>query len=88
MILDKNNKISFKFKSLNKNKVKVYIILYILISICIVSLFASKIAPHDPYAIDLLNTLKPPSKEFLLGTDSLGRDVFSRLLYGANRTIF
>lgn len=88
MILDKNNKISFKFKNLNKNKIKIYIILSILIGICIVSLFASKIAPHDPYAIDLLNTLNPPSKEFLLGTDSLGRDVFSRLLYGANRTIF
>ncbi|MDU5261835.1 MAG: ABC transporter permease subunit [Clostridium celatum] len=88
MILDKNNSISFKFNNLNKNKMKVYTILFILISICIVSLFASKIAPHDPYAIDLLNTLKPPSKEFWLGTDSLGRDVFSRLLYGASRTIF
>lgn len=88
MIFDKDNNISFKFNNLNKNKMKVYAISSILISICIVSLFASKIAPHDPYAIDLLNTLKPPSKEFLLGTDSLGRDVFSRLLYGASRTIF
>ena len=49
---------------------------------------APYIAPNDPYAVDLTKTLQPPSKEFLFGTDSLGRCVFSRVLYGANRTIF
>lgn len=88
MIIDKKNNISFRFRNLDKNRLKLYIILSVLIGICIISLFASSIAPHDPYTIDLLNTLKPPSKEFLLGTDSLGRDVFSRLLHGASRTIF
>lgn len=41
------------------------------------------IAPFDPLSQDLANGLAPPSAEHLLGTDSLGRDVFSRLVYAA-----
>lgn len=45
--------------------------------------FAPYIAPYDPMAQDLLNRRQPPSLEHLMGTDHLGRDVFSRVLYGA-----
>ena len=79
-------KMSIKF--IDKNKLKFNIIIFILMSIFIISLLAPYIAPNDPYAVDLTKTLQPPSKEFLFGTDSLGRCVFSRVLYGANRTIF
>ncbi len=41
------------------------------------------LAPHDPTAINIPNRLAPPSTEFLLGTDALGRDILSRLLHGA-----
>ena len=75
-------------KTIDKNKLKFNIIIFILISIFLISLLAPYIAPHDPYAVDLTKTLQSPSKEFLFGTDSLGRCVFSRVLYGANRTIF
>lgn len=57
------------------------------IGISIVTLIAllSFAAPfldlRDPNATDLLNTLKPPSPEFLFGTDDLGRDIFSRVLH-------
>lgn len=75
-------------KTIDKNKLKFNIIIFILISIFLISLLAPYIAPNDPYAVDLTKTLQYPSKEFLFGTDSLGRCVFSRVLYGANRTIF
>lgn len=75
-------------KTIDKNKLKFNIIIFILMSIFLISLLAPYIAPNDPYAVDLTKTLQPPSKEFLFGTDSLGRCVFSRVLYGANRTIF
>ena len=41
------------------------------------------LAPHDPTAINIPNRLSPPSAEWLLGTDALGRDILSRLLHGA-----
>ncbi len=47
------------------------------------SLLASAIAPYDPGRIDVDNVLSPPSARHLLGTDDLGRDVFSRMVYGA-----
>ncbi|WP_339863098.1 ABC transporter permease [Thalassospira alkalitolerans] len=44
------------------------------------------IAPHDPYQVQFLYRLKPPTLDFPLGTDAMGRCVFSRLLYGARLT--
>lgn len=41
------------------------------------------LAPFDPTAINIPKRLAPPSAEFLLGTDALGRDILSRLLHGA-----
>ena len=46
------------------------------------ALFAHLIAPYDPNAIDIANRFALPSGDHLLGTDQLGRDVFSRTLYG------
>jgi peptide/nickel transport system permease protein len=45
--------------------------------------FAPLLAPYDPYDQDLANTLAPPSREHWLGTDPLGRDQLSRLIYGS-----
>jgi peptide/nickel transport system permease protein len=45
--------------------------------------FGRHLAPHDPYADDLLATLAPPSLQHWFGTDQLGRDVFSRVIIGA-----
>jgi peptide/nickel transport system permease protein len=41
------------------------------------------LAPYDPTAINIANRLSPPGDEWLLGTDALGRDILSRLLYGS-----
>jgi len=47
------------------------------------ALFAPVIAPYDPLLQDLGSRLRPPSPDHWLGTDSLGRDIASRILYGA-----
>jgi len=49
----------------------------------IVAMAAPFIAPHDPTSIDAVRRLEPPSHLHLLGTDNLGRDILSRLLYGS-----
>lgn len=46
------------------------------------SLFAGKFAPYDPLEAHYSHLLEPPCREFLFGTDQLGRDIFSRILYG------
>jgi peptide/nickel transport system permease protein len=44
---------------------------------------APVIAPYDPYKIDMAEALRPPSVDHPMGTDAFGRDVMSRLIYGA-----
>lgn len=47
------------------------------------AVFAPFFSPYDPAGIDQNSLLMPPSKQHLLGTDSLGRDILSRIIYGA-----
>jgi peptide/nickel transport system permease protein len=62
---------------------KVVIIGVIIIIVLIfVAAFASQIAPYDPYEMNLRATLQPPSPKHLVGTDPLGRDVLSRIIFG------
>ncbi|MEO1658925.1 MAG: nickel transporter permease [Pseudomonadota bacterium] len=49
----------------------------------LVALLGPFFAPYDPIAVDVTNRLQPPSFQHPMGTDELGRDLFSRLLYGA-----
>jgi peptide/nickel transport system permease protein len=56
--------------------------LVIVCMLVIVAIFAPLIAPYDPQAIDVHQILAGPSGHHLLGTDQLGRDVLSRILYG------
>jgi nickel transport system permease protein len=51
------------------------------------AVFANIVAPHDPYATDLAKKFLPPSSDHLLGTDHLGRDVLSRLIYGTRMSL-
>jgi len=53
-----------------------------------VALFAAWISPHDPMLLDVMNRLKPPSSEHWFGTDEFGRDIFSRVVYGARISLF
>jgi peptide/nickel transport system permease protein len=52
------------------------------------ALLAPLIAPYGPDAPDFVNTLAPPSQLHWLGTDELGRDALSRIIYGAQTSLF
>ncbi|WP_437179061.1 ABC transporter permease [Neorhizobium galegae] len=56
--------------------------LVVITILVLTAIVAPLIAPYDPNVIDLGNTLKPPSAEHWFGTDELGRDVMSRIIYG------
>ncbi len=51
------------------------------------ALFASVLAPFDPLESHYADMLKPPSTTYLFGTDQLGRDLFSRILYGGKSSL-
>lgn len=70
----------FKKKKIN------FIALAIIFSVIIMAIFAPQIAPYDPLRQDYIKILSPPSRANLFGTDNLGRDIFSRIVYGSRIT--
>lgn len=61
----------------------------IILGLLLVAAFAPLLAPHDPFTQDLGNRLKPLGTEgHVLGTDSLGRDILSRLIHGSRITLY
>ncbi|MBK3399301.1 MULTISPECIES: ABC transporter permease [Methylobacterium] len=59
----------------------------VLLAIVVVALAAPWVSPFDPGAMRVVRRLRPPSSEHWLGTDELGRDVFSRVVYGARASL-
>ncbi|MEJ2315033.1 MAG: ABC transporter permease, partial [Nitrospirota bacterium] len=55
----------------------------VVVALAFVALAAPLIAPYDPTDIDIQNVLSPPSARHPFGTDDLGRDVLSRMIYGS-----
>jgi peptide/nickel transport system permease protein len=58
-----------------------------IVLIVVIALLAPWLAPYDPYEQDLLNRLQSPSSKHWLGTDDLGRDQLTRLMYGARTSL-
>src|SRR5512135_601534 len=57
--------------------------LAVILVIVAVAFAAPFVAPYDPFAIDVYNVISAPSSAHLLGTDELGRDVLSRMIWGS-----
>lgn len=55
----------------------------IILAMAVVALFAEALAPYDPYQADYSAQFQRPSREHWFGTDEFGRDVMSRIMYGA-----
>lgn len=58
-----------------------------LLALLTAAAFAGSLTAHDPTEIDLARVLEPPGNEHLLGTDHLGRDVLTRVLYGGRASL-
>ncbi|MGN0975109.1 MAG: ABC transporter permease, partial [Gemmiger sp.] len=69
-----------------QNKLAAFSAVVILV-IILLAVFAPVVAPYGEAEQDLLRRLNPPSAEHWFGTDELGRDVFSRILYGARLSL-
>ena len=54
----------------------------LFVALVVIAVFAPMIARYDPIDQDYGQTLRPPSREHLMGTDNFGRDIFSRVVYG------
>jgi peptide/nickel transport system permease protein len=74
------------FRVFLARKIVVFSLIVILLLI-ITAAFAPWIAPHDPYKQSLHDRLLDPSQQHLLGTDSLGRDTLSRIIYGSRTAL-
>ncbi len=61
--------------------------LFLCIFIIVISLFSNVIAPYGYDDQELVNRLKPPSKDHIFGTDDFGRDIFSRVIIGGKTSI-
>ncbi len=62
--------------------------LIIIVFFIIITVIGPWIAPYDPIEMDVMNSLSHPSGENLLGTDEIGRDTLTRLIYGARTSLF
>ena len=76
------NQLRRMWYSFCKRKVAVLGLVIVLIYI-IVAIFVPLLAPYDPVKQDLANMLQTPGPKHLLGTDEMGRDILSRIIYGA-----
>jgi peptide/nickel transport system permease protein len=59
----------------------------IVVVLILMAIFAPQLAPYDPYNMELSQKLLQPSREHLLGTDALGRDTLSRIIYGSRTSL-
>lgn len=80
------NKVNRTLRKLMNNKLAI-IGLVIFSIILVSSIIAPLLTKYDPLAVDMKNVLSAPSREHLFGTDKVGRDVFSRVLYGGRISI-
>ena len=82
--------VTVRIQKIKKNTVKGRLIFFLVLAaiLLLVTIFAGRIVPYDPYAQDLSKSMLPPSSEHLMGTDRYGRDMFSRVIVGAQVSIF
>ncbi len=68
-------------------KAKHILVFFLVLTVSFLALCPEQFAPQDPYETSFIQANQPPSKEHYCGTDSLGRDIFSRLIVGTQTSV-
>ncbi len=85
--MERNKLQKIIFSNINRNLL-LFLGASIVLFFIIVAIFAPFIATYDPSATNLKGTFLPPSSKHFFGTDDIGRDVFSRVVYGSRVSLF
>ena len=82
--------VTVRVQKVKKNRIRMKLFFFATLAVLLLlaTIFAKQLCPYDPYAQDLAQAMKPPSAARLMGTDTYGRDMFSRVLIGAQTSIF
>lgn len=77
-----------KLKKFIKDHLQFSFFLFLAILVIGIAIFAPYISPKDPFEAIMTDSLKAPSAQYLFGTDILGRDLLSRIIYGTRYSLF
>ena len=87
--MSQEHQVTVRVQKVKKNRIRMKLFLFAALAaaLLLVTIFAKYICPYDPYAQDLTQAMQPPSAAHLMGTDTYGRDMLSRVLIGAQTSI-
>ena len=82
--------VTIRVQKVKKNRIRerLFFFLFLVVVLVLVSFFADQIVPYDPYGQNLSLSRQSPSAAHFMGTDQYGRDVFSRVVVGAQASVF
>ena len=85
-----NDTVTVRVQKVKKSTIRARLVFFLILAgmLLLVTVFAGQLAPYDPYAQDLAQSMLPPSAAHWMGTDRYGRDLFYRVLVGAQTSIF
>lgn len=87
--MSQEHQVTVRIQKVKKNRIWMKLIVFagLAAALLLITIFAKYICPYDPYAQDLMQAMQPPSAAHLMGTDTYGRDMLSRVLIGAQTSI-
>ncbi len=87
--MSQEHQVTVRIQKVKKNQIRMKLIVFagLAAALLLITIFAKYICPYDPYAQDLTQAMQPPSAAHLMGTDTYGRDMLSRVLIGAQTSI-
>jgi len=87
--MSQERQVTVRVQKVKKNRIrmKLFLLSALATALLLITIFAKYICPYDPYVQDLSQAMQPPSMAHLMGTDTYGRDMLSRVLIGAQTSI-